>query len=55
LELVVVESTVDDFVEFLFVFSFYLNRRRGSFDLRGESVPLVRFEGGDVECVVYGH
>ena len=29
LELVVVESTVDDFVEFVFVFSFYLNRRRG--------------------------
>ena len=28
LELVVVESRVDDFVEFVFVFSFYLNRRR---------------------------
>jgi len=32
LELVVVESRVNDFVEFLFVFSFYLNRRRGFFD-----------------------
>ena len=28
LELIVVESRVDDFVEFVFVFSFYLNRRR---------------------------
>ena len=27
LELVVVEPRVDDFVEFVFVFSFYLNRR----------------------------
>jgi len=33
LELVVVESRVDDLVEFVFVFSFYLNRRRGLFDL----------------------
>ena len=33
LELVVVESQVDDFVEFVFVFSFYLNMRRGFFDL----------------------
>ena len=29
LELVVVESRVDDFIEFQFVISFYLNRRRG--------------------------
>ena len=33
LDLVIVESRVADFVEFLFVFSFYLNRRRGFFDL----------------------
>jgi len=33
LELVVVESRVDDSVEFIFVFSFYLDRRRGFFDL----------------------
>jgi len=33
LELVVVESRVDDFVVFGFVFSFYMNRRRGFFDL----------------------
>jgi len=33
LELVVVESRVDDFVEFVFVFSFYLNRRRWFLDL----------------------
>jgi len=33
LELVVVDSRVDDFVEFVFVFSFYLDRRRGFFDL----------------------
>jgi len=50
-----VESRVDDFVEFVLVFSFYLNRRRGFLDLRRESVVLVRFEEGDVECVVYGH
>ena len=49
------ESRVDDFVEFVFVFFFYLNRRRGFVDLRGESVVLVRFKEGDVECVVYGH
>ena len=30
---VVMESRVDDFVEFVFVFSFYLNRRRGFLDL----------------------
>ena len=42
-------------VEFLFVFSFYLNRRRGFFDLRGESVVLVRVKEEDVECVLYGH
>jgi len=33
LELVVVELRVDNFVEFVFVLSFYLNRRRGFFDL----------------------
>jgi len=44
LEPVVVESIVDDFVEFVFVFSFYLNRRRGLLDLTGESGVLVRFE-----------
>ena len=33
LELVVVESRVDDFVELVFVFSFYLNRRRWFLDL----------------------
>jgi len=49
------ESRVDDFVEFLFVFSFYLNRRRVFFDLRGELIVWVRFEEGDVEGVVYGH
>jgi len=55
-----VELRVDDFVEFVFVefvfiFSFDVNRRRGFFDLGGELVVLVRFEVGDVECVVYGH
>src|ERR1700760_48252 len=44
LKLVVVESRVDDFVEFVFVFSFYLNRRRLFLYLRGEFVVLVRFE-----------
>jgi len=33
LELVVVESRVDDFVEFVFVVFFYLDRRRGLLDL----------------------
>ena len=33
LDLVVVESRVDNFVEFVFVFSFYLNRRRWFLDL----------------------
>jgi len=33
LELVVVESRVDNFVEFVLVFSFYLNWRREFFDL----------------------
>jgi len=50
-----VESRVDDFVEFVFVFSFYLNKKSGVFDLREELVVLVKFEEGDVECVVYGH
>jgi len=49
-----VESRVDDFIAFVFLFSFYLNRRRGFFDLRGESVVLVRLEEEDVGFVVYG-
>ena len=49
------ESRVDAFVEFVFVFSFYLNRRRGFVYLSGESVLLVRFDKGDVECVVDSH
>ena len=32
LKVVVVESRVDDFVKFVFVFSFYLNRRRWFLD-----------------------
>jgi len=55
LELVVVDLRVDDLVEFVFIFSFYRNRKRGFFDLSRESVGLVRFEEGDMECVVYGH
>ena len=55
LEFVVVESRVNNFVEFVFVFSFYLNRRRGFLYLRGELVVFVRFEERDVECVVYSH
>jgi len=54
LDLVVVESRVDDFIEFVFVFSLDRNRRRGSFDLRAESVALVRFKEVDVEGLVYG-
>jgi len=50
LDLVVVESRVDDFIALVFVFSFYLNRRMGFFDLREKPVVLVSFEGGDVEC-----
>ena len=49
------ESTVDNFVEFVFVLSFYLNRRRGFFDSLGESVVLVKFEERDVECVMYSY
>ena len=49
------EARVDDLVEFVFVFSFYLSRRRGFFDLIVESVVLVGFEEGDMECVVCGH
>ena len=33
LEFVVMESRVDNFVEFVFFFSFYLNRRRGFLNL----------------------
>jgi len=55
LEIVVLESNVDDFVEFVFLLSLCLKRRMWFFDLRGESVVLVRFEKGDLECVVSGH
>ena len=55
LELVVVESRVDDFFEFVFVFSFYLDRRRGFLYLQGESVVLVRFKKRYVDGVVYLH
>ena len=55
LELVVMESRVDDLVEFVFVSSFYLNRRRAFLDLREESVVLVRFEKRNVDGVVYLH
>ena len=43
LKLVVVESRVNDFVKFLSVFSFYLNKRV-FLDLRGELVVFVGFE-----------
>ena len=55
LELLVVGSRVDDFLEFVFLCSFYLNRRKVILDLKEELVALVRFEEGDVECVVNGH
>jgi len=51
----VVKSRGVDFVEFVFVFSYYLVRRRGLFDLRGQLFFLVRFEEGDVKGVVYGY
>ena len=44
LELIVVESRVDDFVEFVFLFSFYLNRRRWFWNLRRKLVVFIRFE-----------
>ena len=44
LEFVVMESRVNNFVEFVFVFSFYLNRRRGFLELRGKLIVFVRFE-----------
>jgi len=50
-----VGSRVDDCVDFVFVFSFYQNRRSGFFDLIGKSVVLVRFQEGHVECLVYDH
>jgi len=50
-----VESRVNDFVKFVFVFSSYLKRRWRFFDLCGESIVLVRFENGDLEGVVPGH
>ena len=49
LELIIVETRVDDFVEFVFVFSFYLNRRRGFLYLQGELVVLVRFKNRYVD------
>ena len=55
LELVGVESRVDDFVEFEFVFSFYLDKRRGFLYLRRESVVLVMFEKRYVDGIVYLH
>ena len=55
LELVVEESRVDNLVELVFVFPFYLNRRRGFLDLGRESVVLVRFEKRYVNGVVYLH
>ena len=55
LELDIVESRVDDFVEFLFVLSFYLNSMRGFLNLSGKLVFFVGFEKRDVECVVYSH
>ena len=55
LELLVMALRVNDLVEFVFVFSFILDRRRGIFDLWGESVVLVRFKERDVECVVYAY
>ena len=53
LELVVVDLRIDYFVEFEFLFSFYLNRRRGFLYLQRESVVLVRFEKRYVDGVVY--
>ena len=55
LELIVVESRVNDNVEFVLVCTFYLNWRRGFFDLRCESVVLARFEKRYVDGVVYLH
>jgi len=52
---VVVVWRVDDFVKFVFLFSFYLNRRRWFFDLRRETVILVSSEEGDMESLVDGH
>ena len=49
------DSRVNDFLEFLFVLSFYAKRRGEFFDLRRESVVLVRFEEADMEGVVDGH
>ena len=55
LYLVTVELRVNDIVELVYVFSYYLNRRREFFYLRGESLVLARFEEGDVAGVLYGH
>ena len=55
LELVVMESRIDDFVEFVFVFSFYLDRRRGFLYLRGELIVLIRIKKRYVDGVVYLH
>ena len=43
LEFVSVKARVDDFFEFVFWFSVYLNRRSRSLDLSGELVVFVRF------------
>ena len=44
LKLVVVESRVDYFVEFVFALAFYLDRRRWLLYLRGKLVVFVGFE-----------
>ena len=43
LEFVSVKARVDDFLEFVFWFSVYLNRRGRSLDLSGELVVFVGF------------
>ena len=45
---------MNDFVEFVCVFIFPLNRKRRLFDFSGKSLVLVRFEVRDVECVLCG-
>ena len=48
MEVVVLQSRGYDLVEFVFVLSLYLNRRRWFFDLRGESVDLISREQGEI-------
>ena len=55
LELVIVESRVDNFIEFVFVLSFYLNRWWWFLYLWWELVAFIGFKQWDVECVVYSH